>query len=276
VSRLHIVNGDSTLQTLPLADVGGEAHSWFDFLSEGPAPDGSEAGWSRRASALADRFGLDASVHHASALEWQQRLAAAATYDEVVLWFEGDLFCLFNLAYLLDWFAGHPRPAVFSLVCPADDRLGTLPPEQLLALFRDRCPLSQADLVGGSHAWCLLSLGSGKQVAVHERGSQAANEGLAALLQRAVRLQAEREPSGQDGISGVERHLLLLLGSESRQLGVLFRAFNESELGFQFGWGDMQFVELLVGMRRRGLLRIDREPGPPPWQDFGSWLVAAA
>ncbi len=57
---LHVVNGESTLTTMRQVGLPGEACSWFDFLMEGPAPDGTEEGWRRRAEWLAGRYGLDA------------------------------------------------------------------------------------------------------------------------------------------------------------------------------------------------------------------------
>jgi hypothetical protein len=268
MTRLHIVNGESSLLSLPLAEVGGEAFAWFDFLSEGPPPDGTEAGWRRRAEELANRYGLDAGQHFAAAQAWRQRLEGAGACEEVVLWFEGDLFCLWNLAFLLDWFSRHPHPAL-SLVCPPDERLGALQPERLTELFAGREPLTPAMLDDGHAAWQALS---SADPAVIER---ALHEAAEPLFQRAMRLQLERFPRGV-GPSGVEKHLLSLLGSESQRLGRLFKAFNESDLGFQFGWGDHQFAVLLVDMRRRGLLAIEPAPGQPPYQDFGAWLVSRA
>ena len=118
--RLHILNGESTLRSFPLNEVGGGDFSWIDSPSEGLPPDGSPAGWRPRAEALSRQYGLDAGQHVASAKVWRMRLAHASVNDEVVPWFGGDLFCLFNLAYLLGWFHSS-----LWLICPPDQRLGT-------------------------------------------------------------------------------------------------------------------------------------------------------
>ncbi|GEM_PF-6820447 len=87
-------------------------------------------------------------------------------------------------------------------------------------------------------------------------------------FQRALRLQLLRFPD-ETGLSPLERRVLSLLGAGPTKLGPLFKAFYQTELGYQSGLGDMQFTDLLAGLYRRGLLRIDPDPGRPPYQDFG-------
>jgi hypothetical protein len=262
MSLLHVVNGESTLGTLRESGVPGEMHSWFDMLMEGPLPDGSEAGWQRRAAALAATYGLDAGQFLEARRAWEERLAGAGAYEEAVLWFEGDLFCGCNLAYLLHWFASHPAVgARLSLVCPLEERLGTFKGERLAQAFQGRVAVDGDLLDHGRLVWEAL-VGAKRAVAAALRvpSPAAAGEGMLAL-RRVLELQEERA----DG--AIERELLGLAASPVGA-AALFKAFYQTELGRGLGMGDAQFWALLVDMRRRGLLVLDPEPGPPPYDGF--------
>jgi hypothetical protein len=268
MATLHIVNGESTLGTLREAFPGEDAFSWFDFLMEGPPPDGTDEGWRRRAEALARRFGLEAASFLSAQRAWDERLHEAGRYGEVVLWFEGDLFCAFNLAYLLAWFRQHGAGrAALSLVCPLDERLGTLEGKRLAQLFGEREPITADLLEAGSAAWQELTASEPTLVAPLRR---------VALFERAVRLQQQRLPAASGASSALEQHLVGLLDSEPQRLGLLFKSFCQTELGYQMGMGDRQWAVLLVDLHWRGLVRIDPEPGFPPYEDFGAWQVRLA
>jgi hypothetical protein len=93
---LHIVNGDATVAQLGVAALPGDVLVWRDILVEGPvdATLGLEALAARRAPWLARRLGI-APDHYAENARAQARgLAEAPAHDEIVLWFEQDLFCV--------------------------------------------------------------------------------------------------------------------------------------------------------------------------------------
>src|ERR671915_364295 len=74
-------------------------------------------------------------------------LQNAGAHDEVVLWFEHDLYDQLQLIQLLDWFAAHPHPKL-TLVCEAE-YLGTMTPARAAELFERRRPVSRAQLRAG-------------------------------------------------------------------------------------------------------------------------------
>src|SRR5215831_1372119 len=95
---LHVTNGTS----VSLADtrLGGEVLVWMDVLHEGPVPSGLTDDELRRLRGIF----LDA--------EWQTewpasdhltyRDGALTAHDEIVLWFEHDLFDQLQLIQILD------------------------------------------------------------------------------------------------------------------------------------------------------------------------------
>ena len=104
---LHVTNGDSTVLGLREAGIEGDVLAWRDILHEGPVPaDLSEDGLDEvRARFLA---GLGAGSYEevrASFAEREVALAAALEGDEIVLWFEHDLYDQLQLIQILSWFA---------------------------------------------------------------------------------------------------------------------------------------------------------------------------
>jgi hypothetical protein len=86
---LHVTNGDSAVRALAAAGIL-DALPWRDILHEGPVPKVDDATLRRtRAHFLAKVLGLDRAQVLRELEERDERLATA---DEVVLWFESDLY----------------------------------------------------------------------------------------------------------------------------------------------------------------------------------------
>ena len=108
---LHVANGTSVTMTLAAAGVPGQRSIWADPLHEGPVPadlDDDEL-LELRQRVLAGPAGSspDGSRSHPSSdpandmRRWRDVIAQDDSYDELVLWFEHDLFDQLNLVQLL-------------------------------------------------------------------------------------------------------------------------------------------------------------------------------
>ncbi|WP_142849264.1 hypothetical protein [Telmatospirillum sp. J64-1] len=159
---LHIRCGDDIMDML--AALPGDRLRSIDPVCEGPLPQGVEGReWhSLRARFIARRYGADEAEIAAMLAAEQAELEASVDQEEVVLWFEHDLFDQAILVRLLSWFARHPCNRL-SLVCigkhPAVPRflgLEQLSPEQLRALFPQRKAVTTAQFILGQVAWNAL------------------------------------------------------------------------------------------------------------------------
>lgn len=122
------------------------AARWCDPLCEGPVRDWPDDGARRaeRSAWLAARGGLDPAEVLRTLESEDLRLASSPREDEVVLWFEADLFDQSILIFLLDRLADL-APDHTSLICigshPAHANfvgLGQLTPAEIGALFPGR------------------------------------------------------------------------------------------------------------------------------------------
>ena len=103
---LHVANGTSTTDTIHAAGIPGSTSIWADPLHEGPVPARltDEELLDVRARHLAgdDRSGIALAETIAELRRWRDVIDDQASYDELVLWYEHDLFDQLNLIQLLD------------------------------------------------------------------------------------------------------------------------------------------------------------------------------
>ncbi|MDQ0059171.1 DUF1835 domain-containing protein [Paenibacillus harenae] len=160
---LHIVNGDSVGDRLRQGVVQGGILVWREIYSEGPvfADMTDSANRSMRARYLEKAMGIP-SAEYIRTCEAQERvLDECHKHEEVVLWFEHDLFDQAMLCYLLHLLAKRSFPAAkLSMLCigeypgiPLFRGLGQLSVEQLRTLAGKQKPVTQEQLLVGSALW---------------------------------------------------------------------------------------------------------------------------
>ena len=164
MSTLHVTNGDCAGDTLrQFAD--GPVIVTADVLHEGPAPAVDDDAWyATRGRFLADEQPGTAD-RIATTLAAADRAIgdAIARGDEIVLWFEHDLFDQLLLIRLLDAIARRPSPPGgrrLSMICidrfPGIERfigLGQLDATKLQSLYPSRRPVGDDELAIASAAW---------------------------------------------------------------------------------------------------------------------------
>ena len=219
---LHITNGDCAVAVLSNA-VEGEFLPWRDVLHEGPVHAGMPlAQLSRwRAAFIASAgWGALAEVQREFAAR-DAALAAASRQEEVVLWFEHDLYDQLQLIQLLDWFAAHPHPNL-TLVCEAE-YLGTMTPARAADLLTRRQRVTQEQLRAGSAAWGAFGAGKPRSIRLEPVPELPF---LGAALQRLL----EELPWVEDGLSRIERQTLEALRGAPLEFSELFpRAHQHRE-----------------------------------------------
>jgi hypothetical protein len=256
---LHITNGDSVVGTLKQAGVPGKYSSWADVLWEGPVPypEDDDAFLSKRARFLSES-GYSTYEESLSTLQvWETALKTYPSYDEVVLWFEHDLFDQLILIRLLDWFARHELGRTgLSLICigeypgmPRFRGLGELRAEQLAPLLNTRRVVTLLQLQLARTAWQAFT--GSDPVAIEKclRADTTPLPFLAGALQRLL----EEFPSTRNGLGRSEEQALrAAAGLGSASAGRMFLAIQDLE---QHSFmGDLSFWHILV--------RLAAEPHP--------------
>lgn len=210
---LHITNGESVIGGFRAAGLAGAYLSWIDVLHEGPVPGLPLQELSDvRARAIADLGwgGYEGTRRTFAARD--AALAAFRDHEEVVLWFEHDLFDHLQLLQILDWFAGQDlgrtRLSIIQIgAFPGVDPfhgLGQLTGEQLLTLIPARKTVSTEQLALGSAAWkAFCAPQPGDIVSLLSAETRALP-----FLAAAIRRWLEEFPALQNGLSRTEHQLL--------------------------------------------------------------------
>ncbi len=260
---LHVHNGDCSANVLKRSGLPGEHLVWREALIAGPTPGAVSADeWREfRARHLADAYGGDFEECKRALAGQEESLSRFGEHEEVVLWFEHDLFCQTLLVYLLDWFSrrelGETR---LSLVCVgefpgvSDFRgLGQLTPAQMASLFESRREVSEAELSLGAEAWRAYSSPDPRAIEELLGGDTS----VLPYLREAMLRHLARFPSTRNGLGRVENLALELIQSGHGEFPALFQKFGRAEAAY--GLGDAQFWNDLRRLAEAGrpLLVVD-------------------
>jgi len=249
---LHIHNGDSTAGTARAAQIPGEHLAWREALVCGPAPSGlSQDDFIKtRAQHLAQAYDVPLEKCEAELRAMHETLAGFSQHDEVVLWFEHDLFCQVQLIYLLNWFAGRDlRHTRLSLVCINEfpgvqpfQGLGQLDEQQLHSLFPARSAITPGQLELAVRSWEAYSSPDARPLLALLRSDTSALP----FLHEALTRHLQRFPSTRNGLGRIENTALSLVPAGYSKFRSLFPAFSRRESAY--GFGDAQLYISLEAM----------------------------
>jgi len=252
---LHIRCGTDIVAKLQAAGLPGEILVWQDPVSQGPTPGRWTIGewYSGRASFIADAYGCKREAIRRELEEADAALDRIHLEDEVVLWFEHDLFDQSILVRLLSLIARRPRGrASLSLVSIATHPevarfigLGNLNAGQLAALFPARRPVTDAMLEGAGRVWEKFASADPRALGEEARGTIEGFPWLPAALRRHL----EELPWTTDGLTRTERQALAALEDGAASPSECFRASVEME---EAPWlGDSMFYFVLSRLASR-------------------------
>ena len=260
---LHVVNGDVTADVLRESGVAGRISVSADVLYEGPAPAGpSPERWRRvRAQFLAESGyeGYEQALARLSG--WDRATEAYRSYDEVILWFEHDLFDQLLLIRLLAWFGTQEMGLTgLSLISigehpevPRFVSLGQLLPRQLAVLPDERRRVTPEQLALGRDAWrAFCSPDPMALVALLAQDTSALP-----FLAGALRRHLEEFPSVWNGLPRTEHQTLSAAAAGPAPFPMLFRAVQEMEERVYMT--DLSFAQRIrqLAIGPRALLRVD-------------------
>lgn len=228
---LHIRCGTDIVADLRTGGVPGEILVWQDPLCLGPTPALPPAAWyETRAGFLSQVYDLDPAGVRAQLEAADAGLARSLDEDEVVLWFEHDMFDQSMLARLLAWYEAAPAlPRRLSIVTanshpdvPRFIGLGNLNAAQLMELFARRSALGAGALALGREVWSGWTAADPRGLAALSRRDMPELPWLPA----AIRRHLEELPWTTDGLGLTERLILDAIGDGATGRTVFLRVMN--------------------------------------------------
>jgi len=229
----HIHNGDVVAEQARREGLPGEHIAFREALATGPGTRDLET----RAQFIAGSHDEKLLRVRNDFIEMERALEEAKDADEVVLWFEHDLFCLVNLLSLLERFAScrrltlvwHPEP---------------LSQVELYPLFESRAAVTPRMLALALDAWAAYLSDDPRALNRFVRDD---NRDFL-FLREGLTLHAARFPSVRNGLGGVEQRILDLILNGSRDFMTLFYDFDAAPP--RYGLGDMEILRVLRVLAR--------------------------
>ncbi|MBB6637529.1 DUF1835 domain-containing protein [Cohnella thailandensis] len=249
---LHIVNGDSVAEKLKQGVVQGEILVWREVYPHGPVfQDPAEIdNRAMRSQHLEQTLGIPRSEFVQISRRQEQILSEFHKYEEVVLWFEHDLFDQTMLCYLLHFFSERPMlQTKLSLLS-----IGEYPG---IELFRGLGQLSVKQMETLSGTWKSVSAEELELGKAFWQAYTADNpQMLGQLLSRdtsalpfahdAYRAHLARFPSTHNGLGIVEQTTLEMLHAGLNSPYELFKHVGDRL--HTLGMGDLEYWHLLKVM----------------------------
>lgn len=224
---VHVCNGDSTADTLSLADLPGDIRVWADALDRGPVLPISDDEHYKVRGEFWSKHGFGTTADNAQKLaQYDKDFDEAAGAEELILWYEHDLFDQFALIRLLARLARRGLPQALTLVSidrhpevPNFLGLGQLKPEQLAELWPRRTPLSRDAIDEAVTAWIAMTAADPRALPFLTKRVKAMP-----FLAGAIERHLEEFPDPTSGLSRTERQLLAAIARGEGNASALMQA----------------------------------------------------
>lgn len=244
---IHVLNGDSTAKILEKSKIKSDVVIWRELLCDGLLHKavGSDEFWLDRYTFFENEIGVSRLEYYDKTIKEIIKLEDVSTYDEVVLWFEYDLFCQVNLlalcTYLLD---NYVKKVNYYLICIGKEKgkeqlqsLSNYSSKDYKNLYENKVSLSKASLEYAKECW---------NVYVENDFDKLNNfnfnqSSKFTYLQAAINQHLNRFP-GINGLNQIENKILEIINSNlysEREIVKNLLIWQEQEA--VYGFGDVQY-----------------------------------
>jgi Domain of unknown function (DUF1835) len=256
-ATLHLTNSDGALYLLKKAGIVGTHIAWRDALYEGPVPAGLslEETSALRARYLSERgHGNPIKLIHEFASRDAQ-LRHAGEFDEVVLWFEHDLYDQLQLLQALTALEELELEPGRIAVVQSDHYLASMTVEEISPLFAKRRTATPAIFKSARRTWERFTSASPADLYA------AADEDAIGLpfLRASLQRLCEEYPWKHDGLSRSQRQALYAVIQGPGRLEELFTRAQAREEAYFLG--EQAFARILDDLARGAGALLEEEEG---------------
>ncbi|WP_456423406.1 DUF1835 domain-containing protein [Lutibacter sp.] len=162
-NTIHILNNEATAQILEKSKIKGDVIIWREMLCEGSLHKnvGSDEFWKKRYAYFKNQFNIEPIKYYDTTINEIKKVEDLSNYNEVVLWFECNLFQQINLVALCTYLVNnYVKKITYFLVY--FEKENEKKPEQsftnfsiidLKTIFKNKVTLSKASLLFAKESW---------------------------------------------------------------------------------------------------------------------------
>src|SRR5690606_26423449 len=250
---LHITNGDGFTEVLKTLDIPGDIITWREMLCEGKTTHevGSETFWRQRYEYLNRAYKVTKDTFINKTLKEYRNLCNQKSQEDIVLWFNKDLFCQINMVAVLSWIKKNRTNANIYFIGSVTENetqptapLSTLDKTTLEGLIENKLLLNKDDIEFGDYSWQLYC--ENRPIRLQSAIKQ--NNSQQQYLTKVIQTQLHRYPSLKNGLNELENKMLTkALQQQIKNKDLLVEAMLEDP-GY-YGYGDMQYYKIASKLR---------------------------
>ena len=212
---LHISNGDDLQEKVLALKLPGDHIVWREILCEGPSSleVGEEEFIRIRQKFLQENYNIAPEEYQKKFVAELEKLAVINNYDEIVLWFEFDLFSHMNMLALITFLVQNKKNDPLYLVCSRKlegeeeiSPLSELSLKNLKAHYKHKIALTESDVSTALHTWELYCGEKHKRLS-----SEIKKSSNFEYLASSIRAHLERFPNAKTGLNALEVNVLKLI-----------------------------------------------------------------
>lgn len=246
--QLHIINGDDLAEHIHELKIEGEIVVWREMLCEGPTASdlGSKEFIELRTDFLKEKYQIPAEEYEDQFLKELKKLTFYDSYEEVVLWFEFDLFSHINMLAAISHLMENNLKVPVYLVCSKklkgekeQNVLSQLPLKSLQNHYDNRIALKQEDLEMASLLWQLYNESNPQKLKklIKEKTNFE-------YLSSCLRAHIERFPNTKTGLNSLELNILKIIATNKVTSMNQLLGYSLEYQGY-YGYGDRQMQRVL-------------------------------
>ncbi len=249
---LHITNGDSLNDWLLKLQIKGDFAVWREMLCEGKTTYkvGDQHFKNARKAFLKEDYDIDTSRYDEIFGSQLELINNFQEYDELVLWFEYDLFCHINMMACISYLTQVGCKKPLFLVCSGRvsgekdlKGLSELTDQQLQDHYQNKITLTRNDQLLSDQIWRLYCSDNHLELQPN-----LAKDSSFIYLSNCISAHKKRFPEEQSGLNTLELHILKLIKkhqiTSERQLCGYVLTYQ----GY-YGYGDMQISKMIKRLR---------------------------
>lgn len=252
---LHILNGDSTAKIFAKSSISGNVLVWREMLCEGIIQNeiGSDEFWKSRYAFFENEFDVKKLEYFDKTIKEIIKLDDLSNYNEIVLWFEYDLFCQVNLlaacTYLLRSFR---KDINYYLVCTGKEKgkaqlqsLSNYSSKAFKPLYENKLKITKNNLLFAETCWNLYTENDKEKLKTFNFNKSP----KFTYLQQAINQHLKRLPN-KNGLNQIENKILKIINSgltDKNQIVKKLLVWQQKET--VYGFGDTQYFWFLKKLK---------------------------
>lgn len=239
--KIHVLSGDSLVKPFAETGIEGEVFVCRECCVDGPlAAEDLEEFWALREDYLTRHYGAPDPDYSSKVVEEFSRLWGRGDGNEVVLWFEYELFCQVNLWFTV-WLMRN-TDAHFSIAYPKLNEgdgvwkgFSELSEKELIESFESRVKLSHDDVFLAVGLWETFQNRDFDALGALADTKSPAFPTLGEIVKAACAIETRPVQSLQE-----------IIKSGKTEFGPAFQEFCEKEA--VYGFGDLQVQRIFDGI----------------------------